>query len=200
MKKLTLTQLKKWETRCNGYDWESDFKKTFGRSALMVDVEKELLKRKDWNALNFIIEKRLLKLNRKKVCWFAYKCATRVLKYARKEDLKVLKRAIGFAKEYAKTGKVNKSAARSAAVSAWSVAESAWSAVSAWSAAEFAAWFVARSAAESARSAAESARSAELAVESARSAVEFVVWSVAGSARSAEYKWQLKVLRDIENK
>ena len=136
MKTLTLQQLKKWKT-CNDHDWEKDFQKTFGRSALMIDVEKVLLKRKDWTALNFIIEKRLLKLNKRQVCYFAYKYATRALRYAKKKDLKVLKHAISFAKIYVETGKIDKAAAESAAESAarsaarsaaWSAARSTWSA------------------------------------------------------------------------
>ena len=87
-------------------------------------------------------------------------------------------------------GKGDRSAAGSAAESAWAAAESAWSAGSAAESARSAArsaWSAAGSAAESARSAAESAWAAESAAESARSAAEsaWAAESAAESARSA---------------
>ena len=122
MKTLTLKELKKWKP-CEEYI--SRFEKLYGKSAPMVYVEKQLLKDKDWSAIDFLIRKRLEKLSKRKICMFAYAVANRSLQYAYKKDIDVLKKAIGFAKKYAEKGKVDESAARSAA---WSAAESAaWS-------------------------------------------------------------------------
>jgi hypothetical protein len=136
----------------------------------MTDIEATLIAEKNWSACSWLIGKRLEKLNKRKVCAFAYRCSYRALKYARNHDLKVLNEAIAFAKVFAETGKVDIPAAWSAARSAWSAAWSTWSA------------------AESARSAAWSARSAAW---SARSAAE-------SAARSAEYQWQFQQIADIE--
>ena len=149
MKTLTLSQLKTWNP-CNGHDWLGEFKEKYGKSAPMFKVEKELIERKEYSAISWMIGKRLEKLTKRQCCMFSYRCANRALKHARKKDLKVLKHAISFAKQYADTGKVDEGAARSA-WSSTSVASAAWSATSVASAAR-SAWSVA-SAATSAASA-----------------------------------------------
>ena len=128
MKTLTLSQLKTWNP-CNGHDWLGEFKEKYGKSAPMFKVEKELIERKEYSAISWMIGKRLEKLTKRQCCMFSYRCANRALKHARKKDLKVLKHAISFAKQYADTGKVDEGAARSA----WSVASAATSAASATS-------------------------------------------------------------------
>lgn len=126
MKTLTYAQLKKWNP-CNGHDWLAEFKEKYGKSAPMSVIEKELIKRKEWGAIDWIIGKRLQELNKRQCCMFSYRCAHRALKCARKEDLEILKKAISFTKQFADTGKVDIDAAWSAA-SAASAAESAASA------------------------------------------------------------------------
>jgi hypothetical protein len=146
MKRLTYNQLKTWNP-CNGHDWLGEFKKKYGKSAPMAEIEKELLARKDFSALNWLIGKRLERLNKRQICMFAYRCAHRSLKYARKQDLPVLKKAIGFAKQYADTGKVDRAAAGDAArAAAWAAARAA-ARDAARDAARAAAWAAARDAA-----------------------------------------------------
>lgn len=122
MKQLSLRQLKDWYP-CDG--WTDVFKKTFGTKAAMVAVEKELLKRKDFSALNWLIGKRLERFTKRHACAFAYLCSHRALKYARKQDIEVLKKAQSFARMFALTGKVDVEAARAAARAAESSACSA---------------------------------------------------------------------------
>jgi hypothetical protein len=200
MKHLTLSQLTKWKP-C-GDDWIARFKRDYRSKATMTDIEATLIAEKNWSACSWLIGKRLEKLNKRKVCAFAYRCSYRALKYARNHDLKVLNEAIAFAKVFAETGKVDipaaESAAESARSAAWSAWSAAWSAWSAWSAARSAAWSAAWSA-WSARSAAWSAWSAaESAAWSAWSAARSAAWSARSAARSAEYQWQFQQIADIE--
>lgn len=116
MKTLTLVELKKWEP-CGEYIQR--FEKLYGKSASMVDIEKQILKDKDWSAIDFLIKKRLEKLSKRKICMFAYLVANRSLQYAYKKDIEVFKKAIGFAKEYAEKGKVDKDAAWAARAAAF---------------------------------------------------------------------------------
>jgi hypothetical protein len=131
MKRLTLSQLKKWEP-CNGHDWIGRMQKEYGKTVEWPVVVEILSKEKEWGALLWLIGKRLEKLTKRQVCAFVYRCAHRSLKYARKRDVAVLRKAISFAKIFAETGEIDvdaaKSAAKSAAWSAWSAARSAKSA------------------------------------------------------------------------
>jgi hypothetical protein len=89
MKHLTIAQLKKWKP-CNGQDWITRMKKEYGKKVEWSEVLDVLIREKQWSQLNWIIGKRLEKLNKRKCCAFAYHCAYRVLKYARKQDIAVL--------------------------------------------------------------------------------------------------------------
>jgi len=224
MKNLTLAQLKEWKP-CNGKDWIGRMQK-MGQEVEWPVVVKTLTKEREFSALDWLIQKRLEKLSKRQACLFAYYCAKRSLKYAKKKDLEVLKKAISFAKEYAETGKVDSGAAwaasevasevaRAASEAARAASKAVWVArvagEAAWEASEAAGavWAANKVAwvARAAWAASEAARAAgaagavwaasEAASEAARAASEAARAAKAAS-EATEYNWQFTQLLEIE--